>query len=87
LDRKKSPRRHRSVSASISPRRLRAAREAAGLRRERSAVESDRSFRSIVAYENGTATPSAGTLITLAQLYGVAVEDLLDDDTSDAVVR
>jgi transcriptional regulator with XRE-family HTH domain len=78
LDRKKSPRRRRSVSAVISPERLRAAREAAGLRREQAAVSSDRSFRSIVAYENGTATPSAGVLVNLARLYGVAVEDFLD---------
>jgi transcriptional regulator with XRE-family HTH domain len=63
----------------VSPERLRAAREAAGLRRELAAVECDRSFRSIVSYENGTASPSAGVLVTLARLYGVSVESLLAD--------
>ena len=68
------------MSALISSERLRAAREAAGIRRELAAVKVNRSFRSIVAYENGTATPSSRVLVDLAALYGVAVEDFVNRD-------
>jgi transcriptional regulator with XRE-family HTH domain len=68
------------VPASISPARLRAAREAAGLSRERVAIAIGRSWRSICNYEGGHAAPSAHSLLALAELYGVAVDDLLDHE-------
>jgi transcriptional regulator with XRE-family HTH domain len=58
---------------------------ASGLSRERVAVAIDRSWRSIYSYENGSSTPSAGVLVALAELYGVAVDDLLDRDEAVAL--
>jgi transcriptional regulator with XRE-family HTH domain len=72
------------MSACISPARLRAARESVGLSRERAAIAVGRSWRSISNYESGRGVPSAPVLIALAELYGVAVEDLLDTSTAAA---
>jgi transcriptional regulator with XRE-family HTH domain len=72
------------LPASLSPARLRAAREAAGLSRERAAIAVDRSYRSICNYEDGRGVPSARTLIALAEVYGVAVEDLVDPEAVSA---
>jgi transcriptional regulator with XRE-family HTH domain len=72
------------MPATLSPARLRAAREAAGLSRERAAIAVDRSYRSICNYEDGAGVPSARTLIALAEVYGVTVEELVETQTQAA---
>jgi transcriptional regulator with XRE-family HTH domain len=57
---------------------LRAARERAGLRHEEVAASTGLSFGVIRKYESGTTTPRVPTLIRLAELYGVTVDELLD---------
>jgi transcriptional regulator with XRE-family HTH domain len=59
--------------------RLRTRREAAGLTREQVAVALAKSARAIEAYERGYNVPPGNALVTLAGLYGVAVEDLCSD--------
>jgi len=64
--------------------RLRAARQASGIRKERAALEVGRSFASLTLYENGRVTPPAHVMCTLAELYGVDVSDLFEDDRAAA---
>jgi predicted transcriptional regulator len=68
------------MSASISAVKLRAAREAVGISRELAAVKAACSYRSLQDYERGTGVPPTRVLVALVDLYGVAVEDLLDRD-------
>jgi transcriptional regulator with XRE-family HTH domain len=73
------------VPATISPARLRAAREAVGLTRESAAIAVNRSYRSICNYEDGRGRPSLRILIALAEVYGVAVDALVDAEGVAAV--
>lgn len=61
------------MSETYSPARGKEARILAGLTREQAAVQSGRSYPSIVRYESGTTTPSVGALEALADVYGVPV--------------
>lgn len=62
---------------SVDPLKLRAAR--GERRKEAVALRVGRSWSSITAYESGLARPSTQTLLALASVYGVAVEDLCSD--------
>jgi len=55
-----------------------------GLRAEKVALEIGRSWYSIKEYEHGRVVPSTSVLIALADLYGCAVDDLLEE-VSDAI--
>lgn len=57
-------------------------RERAGMRPESVALEIGRSWYSIAEYERGRVTPSTDALIALADLYGCAVDDLLEEVAS-----
>lgn len=56
----------------------------AGMRAETVALEIGRSWYSVEGYERGRIIPSTQILINLADLYGCAVDDLLEE-VADAV--
>ena len=66
------------MQQQFSPRRLREAREAAGHRREAIAVQVDRSYETVAAYELGRVMPPAPILAQLAGLYGCRVDDFFE---------
>jgi hypothetical protein len=56
----------------------------AGLRAEFVALMVDRSWYSIREYETGRVTPSTPILCALADLYGCAVDDFLEEAVNAA---
>jgi ribosome-binding protein aMBF1 (putative translation factor) len=58
--------------------RMQAAREAAGLSVAYVADQLARHPQSITRWEQGQHTPPRACLVTMAQLYGVPVADLVD---------
>lgn len=68
------------MARCFSGRRLRAARIAAGLPVERLALEVQRTSYSIREYETGRVRPRLDTAIRMADLLGVDLDDLLDEE-------
>ena len=64
---------------TFSGTRLRQQREAAGKRRESVAIEVDRSYASIIAYESGRAAPPAKIVGALADSFGCPVDAFYDE--------
>jgi len=67
------------VSVVFDPARLRAARQKTGLSQRAVAARLGRCGAAITQYETGTRMPSAAILISLAELYGVKVEELCSE--------
>ena len=63
--------------------RLREARVRAGISKEFAALTIERSWSSISGYERGYTTPPLDVIEALADLYGVRLADLLDDQRID----
>lgn len=68
------------MARRFSGRRLREHRERAGLRREHLAVAINRSARMVDAYEAGDGVPPTPVVAALADTFGVAVDDLFEED-------
>jgi transcriptional regulator with XRE-family HTH domain len=71
--------------ARFNGQRLRELRTARGLRREELAVAVGRSYGVEVRWERDFAVPDANDITIIAQVLGVAVEDLYAEATAVAV--
>lgn len=69
------------MSHRFSPARLKAARLAAGLTQEQVARARGCHPMTVSKWETGVVTPTVSTLLAVAELYGVPVEQLCDDDS------
>jgi len=60
--------------------RLTVTRQSANLSREQAAIAAGRSWSTLAAYERGLIIPPLPVLSVLADLYGVRLVDLLDEE-------
>lgn len=72
------------MARSVSGPRLREARKSAGLSAEQLAISVGRSAYSIHEYELGRVTPGTAVLIAIADTLGRSIDDLLDEEVSNA---
>lgn len=72
------------MARRFSPSRLREHREARGLRREHIAIAIGRGARMVEMYEAGGVVPPTAIVTALADTFGVAVDDLFEDEAAVA---
>lgn len=62
----------------LSPEAFRAQRIKAGVSREQAAVAVERAYETLVGYESGKIKPPVEIVLTLADLYGCQLSDLIE---------